>query len=533
MPRVGADKTLCLDLSEGRLWSGGRELPLTPTAFAMLRYFVAHPDRLITKQELLSQVWPDTHVSDGLVKDYVRKIRRVLGDDPAEPAFIETARGRGYRYVGNISVTGADDTRQAASTPPESTPSIAVLAFMDKSDGANQKYVADGIADGIIVALTRFRSLVVIAKDSSFTYGAQPKAMDRLARELDVRYILRGSVRNDGERARIEVQLVDVASGAYVWAERYDRELRDMFALQDEVSAAIVMTLVGRLETFDRQRVARKGPDNLMAYDCLLLGGQHLRQGSKDDILEARRMFRSAIELEPGNARAHAELALSYLLEYWSVWSTARQVAADEALTLAGKAVALDAFDGRAHIYLAAAYQFGKAGFELAEAAYTKAFELNPIDCDYYCLRAFLLAYTGRAEEGIAFAEKALRLSPLTTEDCNVAWSLCAYGARRYDEALAALDSIVEPSNRVNIHYAMCYAQLGRQADARRAVADYLAVARGELGDFPGEDGESWRRYFSRKYPFKHADDLEHMFDGLRTAGFPLPTVQQSTEAAE
>ena len=530
MARVGSETTLHLDLSEGRLWNGGREVALTPTSFSMLRYFVSHPNRLIPKQELLDRVWPDTHVGEGLVKDYVRRLRRLLGDDPAAPAFIETARGRGYRFVGDIAVTGAEMTKNPLAL--DSAPSIAVLPFEDTSDGADQNHFATGIADGIIGALTRFRSLVVIAKDSSFVYGARPKTMGRLARELDVRYVVRGTVRRDGGRARIQVQLIDAASGAYVWAERYDREVSDVLALQDEVSATIAATLVGRVETFDRQRVARKGPDDLMAYDCLLLGGQSLRQGSKDDVLEARRMFRRAIELEPTYARAHAELSLSYLLEFWSVWSTARQAAVDEAFALASKAVALDEFDGRAHIYLAAAYHFGKQNFELAEAEYDKAFALNSLDYDYYCLRAWLLVESGRADEGIADAERAVRLSPLTTEDCYAGLSLGAYSARRYDEALAALDRIVEPSNRVNIHLAMCYAQLGRQTEARRAATDYLAMARQELGDFPGEDGELWRRYWARKFPFKYADDFEHMLEGLRMAGFPLTAVQDGTESA-
>ncbi len=522
MPCVGSGTTLRLDLSDGRLWNGGQEVALTPTSFSMLRYFVLHPNRLITKQELLKQVWPETHVSEDLVKDYVRRIRRVLGDDPAEPAFIETARGRGYRFVGDIAVSGAGNAEQSLSPARGSPPSIAVLPFADKSDGADQEYFSDGIAEGIIAELSRFRSLVVIARDSSFLFGAQPAAIDRLARELDAQYVLRGSVRKAGDRVRIHAQLIEAASGAYIWAEHYDRELKDIFSLQDEVSGAIVSTLVGRLEAFGRQRVARKGPDNLMAYEYLLLGDQHLRQGSMEGVLKARQMFQRAIDLEPTNARAHAEMAFSYLNEFWSVWTTAPEAAVDRAFALASKAVAMDELDSRAHIYLAAAYHYGKSNFELAEVEYNKAFELNPNDYDFYCLRSWLLALSGRAEEGIACAEQAIRLSPLTTEDCRAAQFCAAYTVRRYDEAVTALGSIVEPTNEVNAYLAMCYAQLARDVEARRAITGYIAVAREEMGDFPGEDGERWRQYWTRRFPFKHAEDLEHLLEGLHKAGLAL-----------
>lgn len=522
MSHAGSGTTLRLDLSDGRLWNGGQEVPLTPTSFSMLRYFVLHPNRLIPKQELLKQVWPDTHVSEGLIKDYVRRIRRVLGDDPAEPAFIETARGRGYRYIGDIAVTGATNTEQPLSPAPQLVPSVAVLPFADKSDGADQAYFSAGISEDIIAELSRFRSLVVIARDSSFLYGARPTAFDRVGRELDVQYIVEGSVRKSGKRLRIHARLVEAKSGACIWAESYDRELSDVFAVQDELSRAIVSTLVGHLEEFGRQRAARKRPDSLKVYENLLLGDWHLRQGSEEDILMARRMFQRAIELEPTNARAHAEMAFSYLTEFWSNWTTTPKAAVDKAFALASKAVTLDRLDSRAHIYLAAAYHYGKSNYEAAELEYDKANQLNPNDYDVYCLRSWLLALAGRSEQGIACAEQAIRLSPSTTEDCRVAQCFAAYSARQYDEALSALRDIAEPTNHVNACFAMCYAQLGRHAEAKRAMTDYLTKASEEFADFPGVDRESWRQYWTIRYPFKYSVDLEHLLEGLLKAGLPI-----------
>ena len=521
MTRATPRSSPSFDLSDGRLWSGDREIRLTPTQFSMLRYFALNPDRLITKRELLDQVWPDTHVTEDSVKDYVRKIRKILNDDARRPRFIETARGMGYRFVGNIKISGMDGAPLAAIPAQHPAPSIAVLPFADTSDGRDQAYFAAGIAEDIIAELSRFRSLVVIARDSSFLYGAETTAMDRMGRELNAQYILRGSVQRSGDRVRIHAKLVEAAGGACLWAQHYDREIGDVFSVQDEVSAAIVSTLVGRLEEFGRQRAARKRPDSLMVYERLLLGDWHLRQGTKNDVLEARRMFQRAIELEPTNARAHAELAFSHLLEFWSDWTTGQKAALDMAFALAKNAVALDGLDSRARLYLAAAYQYRENNFERAEAEYQKAHELNPNDYGVFCLRSWLLALSGRAEEGIACAAQAIRMSPLTTEDCYNAQCFAAYSARRYDDALTALGSIAAPTNKVKAYSAMCYAQLGRDAEAKRAMADYLAGASDEVAAYHGAGRDRWQRFWATRFPFSNAADLEHLFEGLHKAGLP------------
>lgn len=516
------DPRFCLDLAAGQLTADDRRIPLTPTLFSMLRHFALNPGRLITKQELLDEIWPDTHVTEGLVKDYVRKIRTILKDDAERPRYIETARGMGYRLVGDIIVSGTSNAQKMATSAQQRVPSVAVLRFADTSDGAEQEYFSVGIADDIIAELSRFRSLVVIARDSSFLYGAEPAAIDRLALELAAEYVVRGSVRKAGDRVRINVQLIEAASGTCIWAEHYDRQLADVFAVQDDVARAVVSTLIGHLEEFGRQRAARKRPESLMVYDYLLIGNWHLRQGVEADVLKARQMFQRAIELEPTNARAHAEMAFSYLIEFWSDWSLAPQEAVAKAFGLARKAISLDALDSRAHLYLAAAYHYGKSNFEAADLEYDKAIQLNPNDYDVFCLRSWLLALSGRAEQSIACAEQAVRLSPLTTEDCRVAQCFAAYGSRRYAEALAALRSIAEPTNRVNAYLAMCYAQLGRDTEAKCAMTDYLAEASEKIADYPGANGDAWRRYWSTRYPFKDAEDLEHLLEGLYKAGLPL-----------
>lgn len=521
MKKIEPTSALHFDPSDARLWVNGRESQLTPTQASMLRYFALNSNRVISKHELLDKVWPDTHVTEALVKDYVRKLRQILGDDPSQPRFIETVRGMGYRFVASASVSGVDDLTQSAVAASRLAPSVAVLPFIDASNGDNQAYFSAGFAEDIIAELSRFRSLVVIAGDSSFTYNAQTATTLRVGRELDAQYVLRGSLRRAGDRLRIHAQLIEAESDVCVWAENYDRRLVDVFAVQAEVSAAIVSTLVGHLEDFGRRQAARKSPDDLAVYDYLLLGNWHLRQGSSSDVFKARRMYERAIELEPTYARAHAELAFSYLLEFWSVWTEDYQAAVDMAYALAKKAVALDELDSRAHLYLAVTHRSAAGRFDLAEAEFRRAHKLNPNDYDVFCLRAWDLALSGKAEEGIACAAHAIRLSPLTTEDCYSAQCVAAYSAGHYEEALIPLSSIPEPSNIVNAYRAMCYAQLGRESEARQAMTLYLANASTDMAVYPGADSDRWRQYWAVNTPFEDPKDLEHLLDGLHMAGLP------------
>ncbi len=516
------DPEFVLDLASSALTAHGRPVPLTPKCFSMLRHFALNPGRLITRQELLENVWPDTHVSEDLVKDYVRKLRRLLGDDAAKPRVIETARGMGYRLVGDVSVFSIAGARETADPVVPQQPTIAVLPFADTSEGADQRFFTAGIAEDIIAELARFRSLTVIARDSSFLFDPATFSNGTAARDLGAQYFVCGAVQREGGRARIHVQLLEADGGAVVWAEHYDHALEDVFAVQDEIARAVAATLIGHLEEFGRQRAARKRPANLAVYDCLLLGNWHLRQYSKADVLAARRLFSRAIELEPANARAHAELAFSCLIEFWSDWTVAPGEAVNRAFTLAAKAVELDRYDSRAHLYLATAYCYGKSNFEAARRAFDEAGRLNPNDYDVFCLRSWLLALSGESEEGIACAEQALHLSPLTTEDCRVAQCIAAYGARRYDDALSALLKIAAPSNHVNACLAMCYAQLGRRFDATEAMRKFLAAAADAIADYPGTSKQAWRRYWKIRYPFRKDADFVHMLEGLRTAGMPL-----------
>ena len=456
------------------------------------------PDRVVVEKanpggELLAGF----HLHDPAFEDWLRDERLRLEDGPAPGG-------------------------QAAPPALPDKPFVAVLPFVNLSDDPAQEYFSDGITEDIITELSRFRSLFVIARNSSFHYkGQSPKVQD-IGHELGVGYVVEGSVRKAGNRVRITAQLIDAATGNHIWAERYDRELDDIFAVQDEVASMIVSTLAGHLEKIDRGRAARKNSQDLVAYDCLLLGDQCLHQGSQDDILRARQMFRRAIDLEPDSARAHTGLARSYIVELWSGWTTAPEEAAEQAFALAKKAVALDELDGRARINLAAAYYLVKSNFELAEIQFDMALELNPNDADGYCLKGWCCVLAGQGEQAMVCSETSIRLNPFDVNDCRESQFVVAYIARRYQEAVRALGGISDPGCEVSAMLAACYAQQDRDSEARQAMASFMERASKEIGNCPGEDPAAWRRYWARLFPFKEASHLDQLLDGFRKAGLPV-----------
>jgi adenylate cyclase len=340
----------------------------------------------------------------------------------------------------------------------------------------------------VITQLSRFRSLFVIGSTSSFVYKGQAPKVQDVGRELGVAYVAQGNVRKAGNRVRITVELVEAATGQQLWAERYDRDLEDIFAVQDEVASKVVSTLAGQIVDTDRRRAAGKRTVDLAAYELALLGEQAEREFTRGGVLRARALFQQAIERDPGNARAHASMARSFLDELWSNWSTDWNAAAELALDWAQKAVALDALDNRARVNLGVAYHLGKGNIEAAQVQFAKALELNPNDADAYCLQGWCHVYAGEGDEAIACTDKAMRLSPFDIYACHLAQFVAHYIARRYAEALTSLGHIPDPGYEIGAYRAACCAQLGRDAEARQAMDAYMR----EAGASAGRLSQGW-----------------------------------------
>ncbi len=398
------------------------------------------------------------------------------------------------------------EARAVESLPVPLKPSIAVLPFSNMSDDPEQRYFSDGVTEDIITELSRFRSLFVIARNSSFQYRDRAVDVRRVGQELGVRYVVEGSVRKMDGRVRITAQLIDAETGNHLWGERYDRSIDELFKVQDELTRTIVATLVGRLELAEVKGVASRRTGSLTAYDMFLRGVVRMRGYAAVDNQRAREFFEKAVTLDPEFAAAHALLAMSLLMEHR--FDAAPDHIKSRALSIALRAVQLDPSDGRCHQFLAQAYRY-RGNFDRALSHFEQAIALNPNDANAITQMGYALAIVGRAEEGVELIRQAMRLNPLHPDWYWNDFAIALYAARRYEEALNANRKfegrmIYWPMARA----AACLAQLGRLDEARQQATEVLKLK----PDF---------RLASEHLVYKNLADAKHVFDGMRKAGLP------------
>ncbi len=439
-----------------------------------------------------------------------------VAPDAETEALNEELRGGGPAAA---SPTSGEPSRVAALPLPDK-PSVAVLPFVNMSGDAEQEYFSGGITENIITGLTRFRELFVIAGKSSVTARDGVADVQQIGHRLGVAHVVEGSVRKAGKRVRVTAQLIDAASGRRVWAEHYDRDLDDIFAVQDEITNLIVATLAGRIEEAGRHRAMQKPAKDMVSYDYLLRGRQCLNRGTKDGVLEARRYFERALEPDPEFASAYANLAVSHMYEYDSDWSDARLQALDHAYNLADRAVALDRANSTAWYALGWAQLF-RNQHQLARIAIDRAIALNPNDYNILCIRGWCLVLSGDLAESIACMSEALRVNPFAPDDCLIALGIAEYTACHYEAAIEHFGKITGWAVLKGACLAACYAQTDRDGEARAAIAEALERAKTELTTQPGAEAESLRSYLADMFRFQDPASFEHLLDGLRKAGLP------------
>jgi TolB-like protein/Flp pilus assembly protein TadD len=399
-------------------------------------------------------------------------------------------------------------------------PSVAVLPFENKSDNPDQTYFADGLTENIIGGLTRFREILVIGVKSMLVARDHAADLRAMGRALGVAHIVEGSVRRAGDTVRVTAQLVNATTGQRLWAETYDRELGDIFAVQDEITNVIVATLAGQIEHLELRRAVTMPEGGLAAYDCLLRGRQCLNRYTQAGELEARRHFERALELEPDYAAALAGLAISYLHEYEANWCETPEAALERGYELAQKAVALRDADGSARYAMASAC-FYRGQHELAKVHIERALELNPNDYHNICSLGWFLAFSRRPSDAVACSVEAMRLNPLTPDNCLFNIGMAEYVGKRYEEALAAFGKMKGWGLLRPAWIAACYAQLGRDEQARAAADEVRALAPTDPSVPDEQDVERWRAYWSRLIKFEVLADRNRFLDGLRKAGLP------------
>jgi adenylate cyclase len=377
------------------------------------------------------------------------------------------------------------------------------------SGDPEQEYFADGITEDIITELSRFRDLFVISRNSSFKYKGKAVEVQKFARELGVRYVVEGSVRKVGKRVRITVQLIDAQTDRHIWAERYDRELEDIFAIQDEVTSAIVATLPGRVEAAARDFAARKTTDNMAAYECVLAGKVHHHRVTRDDAAQALRLLDRAIELDPGYAHAHAWKGCVLGQTWVYGWCENRDATFRQVSETLQQALALDDNDSDVHRILAAV---DVTRDDLARAQYhqQRALALNPNDDLIVVQQGEILTWLGQPEEGIEWIRKAMRLNPYHPERFWNHLGRAYFVARRYGEAIDSFKRITAVDFSHHAFLAACHAQLDEAAAAKAHALEVLA----RVPSFSVDN------YLATQHYLKESD-RDHHRESLLRAGLP------------
>jgi adenylate cyclase len=422
-----------------------------------------------------------------------------------------------YRLAHDSQQT-SPSVHPAEPLPYPDKPSIAVLPFTNMSGDPEQEYFSDGITEDIITELSRFRSLFVIARNSTFHYkGQSPKVQD-VGRELGVRYVVEGSVRKAGNRVRVTAQLIEAESGNHLWAERYDRDLEDIFAVQDELVRTITSTVGGRVDSAGQVRAERLRESNLQAYDHVLRAHAAFDRYNKEDSRRAGHHLRQAIELDPQSAQAHLLLAEVLLLDWMAHWVEDREATLLAAFDSAKRAVALDESSSLALAALGEVQVFRRE-FEDARHSLERAIELNPNDAATLSLHGIYLVAVGRADEALAQYELSARINPLQRDWVDWLKGIACFTARRYDEAIATLRTIKDPINEVRGWLAASYAGAGRLEEARTTLEAFLRVAEEDMAVFPGRKLAAWEDYWHAAMEYQNDADFEHLYDALRKAG--------------
>jgi TolB-like protein len=470
-----------LDAKLGILLRDGEPVAIGQRAVALLQRLVEKAGEPVSKDDLIEAAWPGLAIEDSNLTVQMTALRKALAEGDGV-AWIETLTRRGYRYVGPTVRTplpeASTNTAERALAMP-SRPSVAVLPFANVGDDPEQDYFIDGMVDDIITGLARIKWLFVIGRGTTFSYkGRTHQPMD-VGRELGVRYLLEGSVRRGGDRVRINCQLVDAMNGAQVWSERYDRMLDDLFALQDEIAAAIVGALEPGLRRAEVDRVRRKRPDSLDAYELVLKAQPDVDSGMPVQVARALGHLERSLALLPTYALAHASAAMCHHCLYLRTGLKEENKLAS--LAHAQAALTFGQDDALALTY--AAFSIGMDGHDRAAAfaAFESALALSASSALTYILGSVVLAWGAEAERAIEWSERGIRLSPFDP------WVFAAYDAQamghffleRYEQAAAAAyrSNLANPAHSITyVQIAAALSKLGQLDKAREAAQRVLQL---------------------------------------------------------
>ncbi len=411
-------------------------------------------------------------------------------------------------YIRRPPIEPASIEKMAFPLPDK--PSIAVLPFDNMSDDPKQEYFSDGLTEQIITNLSKHPSLFVIARNSSFTYKGKPVKVKQVSEELGVRYVLEGSVQKSGDRVRITAQLVDAITGHHLWAERYDRELGDVFALQDEITMKVLTALQVKLTGGEQARIAARNTDNIEAYLIFLQALHHFRKTHQEGNIMARKLCEEGIALDPNFADSYRLLAWTHLWDVWFGWSKSPRESFKKAVKLAEQSLALDNTNPNT-VALVGHMSLLKRQHEKAIAEGERSIALDPNSANIYVLLAATLRFSGRAAEAIPLLKKAIRLEPYTPANSYYQLGMAYNLTGQYDEAIAVLKKALKrtPDHLLSLlGLTVAYSLADRMEEARATAAEVQRV-----------NPKLSVAYLEKKAPYKHKADLELSMGAMRKAG--------------
>jgi len=521
MPAIHKFGPFRLDTKAEILFRGSEPVALGRRAVALLRVLVERPGAPVPKDALIDAAWSGLAVEEGNLTVQIGALRRAFADEPGGGRWIETLPTRGYRFVGPPVTTEEIGFVAAAPSGAEPAvsfpdrPSIAVLPFANLSGDPQQEYFADGVVEDIITALSRMRWLFVIARNSSFAYKGRAVDVKQVGSELGVRYVLEGSVRRSTSRVRIAGQLIDTATGAHLWADRFDGGLEDIFDLQDDVTASVVSAMAPKLEQAEIARAKRKPTESLDSYDYFLRGMASVYQWTGHDISEALKLFYRAIELDPNFATAHGMAAWCYLWRSANGWTTDRAQEIAETARLARRVAELGKDDAIALSTGGLALAYVTGDLEGGAALIDRALALNPNLTTAWYASGWVRAFLGETDLAIDHVARAMRLSPLDPLMflMQAVTAVAYFVAGRYAEAAewAAKANREQPSFLGAI----------RNLAASSALCAHLEQAQKALARARDLDpGLRISNLKDRVGPYR-PDDFARFADGMRLAGLP------------
>jgi TolB-like protein/cytochrome c-type biogenesis protein CcmH/NrfG len=507
-----------LDVARRELRRGSISIPVEPQVFDLLVYLLENRDRVVSKDDLIASVWSGRIVSDSTLTSRINAARKALGDSGEGQHLIRTIARKGIRFVGAVrdeepAPAATEDKSEPArlALPLPDRPAIAVLPFTNMSGDPEQEYFSDGISEDIITALSKLRWFFVIARNSSFIYKGKSVHLKQIAAELGVGYVLEGSVRKGGDRVRITAQLNDAATGSHVWAERYDRGLADVFAVQDEITESIVAAIEPQLYAAENFRAQRKPPDSLDAWDLVMRALSHYWRVTRQDNVVAQALLEKAIAIDPRYGQALGMLATSYMFAAHMGWANLT-----EALSISERA-ALDAIradseDPWAHHALGGVHLLARR-LEDSLAEFELALRLNPNFAQAQGYLGLTLAYCGRWEEAIDASQRALRLSPrdpFSAVFCGIAAYAHFLGCN-YGEAMRlSREGLRQRNDFVGAHRVLT------AAAGMAGEADVAETALQQLRRVQPNISLAW---IASQLPIMREADREHYLEGFRRAG--------------